>query len=286
MRKPVILYHENCPDGFAAAWAAWKRFGRKAEYYAISPNELPPVALKKREVYLLDNCYLTPALLNLRMMNEKVVVIDHHDTNAAHARHATETVFDVKHSGAVLTWKYFHPRKKVPTLLKYIEDGDLWRFRLPKAKPFLSYVYARPFDFKKYDMLARGMESARERKKYLALGKAIADYDRVLIEEAVWRAELVQFGGYKALAVNSSSKRFHSEVAHALLTRRPPVGIVWRIERGMIHVSLRSDGTVDVGKLAAQFPGGGGHPKAAGFTVPLSKGFPWKRLESVKEHGW
>ena len=32
------------------------------------------------------------------------------------------------------------------------------------------------------------------------------------------------------------------------------------------HVSLRSDGTVDVGEIASSF-GGGGHPSAAGFTL-------------------
>ena len=32
------------------------------------------------------------------------------------------------------------------------------------------------------------------------------------------------------------------------------------------HVSLRSDGTVDVGEIASSF-GGGGHTSAAGFTV-------------------
>ncbi|MDP3974718.1 MAG: DHHA1 domain-containing protein [Candidatus Jorgensenbacteria bacterium] len=275
-----MLYHANCPDGFGAAWSAWKRFGNKADYYPVSPNELPPVPLKKREIYLLDHCYLTPTLLKLRMMNEKVVAIDHHATNAPYVRHASEHVFDVKHSGAVLAWQYFHPKKKVPTFLKYVEDGDLWRFKLPQAKPLLSYLYSRPFDFKAWDVLARGMESARERKKYLMFGRVLADYDRMLVDKVAKRAELVQFGKYKVLAVNSSSGKHHSQVANVLRERHPPLSIVWRIERGMIHVSLRSDGTVDVGKLATQFPGGGGHPKAAGFTTPLSKGFPWRMLES------
>lgn len=280
MKKTVIIYHKNCPDGFAAAFAAWKKFGNRAEYYAVSPNELPPMPLRKREIYLLDHCYLTPTLLKLRMANEKVVAIDHHATNAPHARHATEHVFDVKHSGAVLAWQYFHPTKRIPALFRYIEDGDLWRFKLPQSRALFSYAYFRPFDFKEYDALMRGMESARLRKRYLVFGKFLADYDATLIREEAGKAELVQFGKYKVLAVNSTSKRHHSEVCHALREKRPPLSIVWRIERGMIEVSLRSDGTVDVGRLAAQFPGGGGHLKAAGFTVPLKNGFPWRMLES------
>lgn len=280
MKKPVILYHANCPDGFGAAFAAWKKFGNKADYYPIAPNKLPPAPLRQREIYLLDNCYLTPALLKLRIANERVTVIDHHATNAPHIQHASEHIFDAKHSGAFLAWQYFHPKKKVPLLIRYLEDGDLWRFKLPQAKALLPYVYSRPFDFREYDVLLKRMESARERKYFITLGKTLADYDAILVEEAVDRAELVQFGKYQALAVNSAAKRHHSEVGNALVKARPPVGIVWRIERGMIEVSLRSDGSVDAGKLAAQFPGGGGHPKAAGFTAPLSKGFPWRMLES------
>ncbi|MFH0806116.1 MAG: DHHA1 domain-containing protein [Candidatus Brennerbacteria bacterium] len=280
MKKPLILYHANCPDGFSAAWAAWKKFGKRAEYYPVSPNELPPILPKKREVYLLDHCYITPSLLKLRMANERVTVVDHHTTNASHIRHATEHVFDVKHSGAFLAWHYFHPKKKVPALIAYIEDGDLWRFKLQKAKMLLAYVYARPFAFKEYDMLARGMESARERKRFIELGKALEEYNQILVMEAVARAELVQFGKYKALAVNSSSKRFHSEIGQALREKRPPLGIVWRVERGMLYVSLRTNEGADAGKLAAQFPGGGGHPRAAGFTIPFKNVFPWKVLES------
>jgi len=283
MKKPVILYHENCPDGFGAAYAAWKKFGNKAEYFPIGPSQdqkqLSGIVLKGRYIYFLDVCVSLPTLLKLRMMNERVTVIDHHATNSSHIKHATEHVFDLNHSGAALAWQYFHPKKQVPMLLRYVEDSDLWRDKLPYTRPLCSYIHSHRFDFKTWDILAKNMESARERKRYLVLGKALEAYERVLVSEALERAELVQFGKYKALAVNSSSKRFHSEIGNALWRKRPPLGIVWRVERGAVNVSLRGDGSVDVSKVAKQFPGGGGHPNAAGFTVPLEKGFPWKWLE-------
>lgn len=282
MKNPAVLYHENCPDGFGAAFAAWKKFGRRAEYVPIPPGHTPDqlrgLLLRDREIYFLDVCVSLPTLLKLRALNRKTVVIDHHTTNASIVTHATEYRYDVRHSGAVLAWEYFHPKRKVPLLLRYLEDGDLWRWRLPKSKVLLSYVYARPFDFKEYEALMRGMESARERKRYFLFGELLAEYDAVLVREEVKKAELVQFGKYKVLAVNSTSKRHHSEVGHALLKVRLPFAMTWRIERGMIEVSLRSDGSVDVSRLAKQFPGGGGHPRAAGFSVPLERGFPWKWL--------
>ena len=46
-----------------------------------------------------------------------------------------------------------------------------------------------------------------------------------------------------------------------------------------MHVSLRSDGSVDVSKLAAKFKGGGGHKKSAGFSVDDLSKLPWKIIK-------
>jgi phosphoesterase RecJ-like protein len=45
------------------------------------------------------------------------------------------------------------------------------------------------------------------------------------------------------------------------------VACLLRERDGQVKVSLRGKGDVDVQRIAARF-GGGGHPNAAGFTVP------------------
>ena len=36
---PLIIYHDNCADGFGAAWAAYKKFGADgAEYLPMNYN--------------------------------------------------------------------------------------------------------------------------------------------------------------------------------------------------------------------------------------------------------
>jgi phosphoesterase RecJ-like protein len=49
---------------------------------------------------------------------------------------------------------------------------------------------------------------------------------------------------------------------------------------GEIHASLRSNGKVNVAKLAEKY-GGGGHKKAAAFIFnsSLYKKFPWKLVK-------
>ncbi len=38
----VVIYHKHCPDGFGAAYAAWKKFGDAAEYLPASYGDPVP----------------------------------------------------------------------------------------------------------------------------------------------------------------------------------------------------------------------------------------------------
>ena len=54
-KQIIVLYHGDCPDGFGAAFAAWKKFKDAAEYVALSRSDTPPLELvKNKEVYLPD----------------------------------------------------------------------------------------------------------------------------------------------------------------------------------------------------------------------------------------
>ena len=105
----VVMYHGNCPDGFCSAWAAWKKFGDSADYLPLF-RYAEFLTIKNKEVYMLDYCPNNPDdLKNLLADNKKVVVIDHHISEAESIKSVPEHVFDVNHSGAFLSWQYFHP---------------------------------------------------------------------------------------------------------------------------------------------------------------------------------
>src|SRR5262245_12247014 len=52
--KPLVLYHGQCLDGFAAAWVAFQRFGGGGEYRAVQFGEPLKVAVDGRDVLILD----------------------------------------------------------------------------------------------------------------------------------------------------------------------------------------------------------------------------------------
>lgn len=264
MKSIVVLYHSGCPDGFGAAWSAWKKFENRADYIRQDYQASPPNDLKNKEIYLLDFSYKPEITKKLALENKKVVLIDHHISAKETSKLVSESLFSLRHSGSVLAWKYFHPKKPVPKILKYIEDIDLWRFNLPATKKIAAFLNAYEFSFKTWEKLSRLLENTKTRKECMLRGALIEQYENNIIKDISSSAIKVNFEGRKILAANCPILR--SEIGHKLVEKRPPFSIVWREKGGRILVSLRSNGKVDVAKIAEKY-GGGGHKCAAGFVI-------------------
>jgi oligoribonuclease NrnB/cAMP/cGMP phosphodiesterase (DHH superfamily) len=275
-KKPLIIYHKNCQDGFGAAWVAWKKFGSKAEYFPAAHPSFPPKAVRGREVYMLDFCYSEEGMKYALKNASRVVVIDHHVSQREAVKFSTEKVFKMGNSGSVLSFKYFFPGKPVPKLLLHIEDKDIWKNSLKGSDEYLSYLETLDFDFKVWDKLIRDFEDAKKRKVFFEKGSSILSYREQDIKSLAASAEWVVFASRKCLAANSPF--YVSEAGHILATKAKGVGIVWCKKGNKLKVSLRSNGKVDVAKIAAKY-GGGGHKAAAAFAIevkgPVVK-LPWK----------
>ena len=279
MKNIVVIYHNDCTDGFSSAWSAWKKFGNRADYVGIDPGSRPLAGLTNKEIYMLDVIYPVQYLKKVVKENRKVVAIDHHFSNKEAFDLVENGLFDINHSGAVLSWNFFHPKEQVPKFIKYVEDMDLWRFKMPKTKEFISYMDTISFSFLNWDKIYKDTENKLKFREYVKKGELILSYQDTLIHRIIdGYAELVNFLGYKVYAVNSPL--FNSQIGNLLSRRLPPLGIVWsQSDNGKVHVSLRSDGTIDVSKLASKFKGGGGHKKSAGFYVEDLSKLPWKKIK-------
>lgn len=276
MKKIAVLYHTNCHDGFSAAWAAWKKFGNKASYIPVEPQTLPKEKIKNSEVYVIDASYHETAIQELLKNNNFVTVIDHHVSHRKDAEIASQWHFDLNHSGAVLAWQYFHPDKKIPRLLLHIEDLDLWKFKLPHSQEVDVILEFVKLDFRSWDKTVRNFESIRFRKIKFKEAVSMIRYKKMLIEKILRRAETARFAGYRASVVNSPV--FQSEIGHLLVNKSQPIAVIWFFKKEKFKVSLRSNGKVDVAKIAKKY-GGGGHKLAAGFSWPLNKKLPWQVIK-------
>jgi len=260
----LILYHDDCIDGFGAAWAAWRRFGEKAEYRAVTHGNPPPDVTGK-SVFILDFSYTRDVLLRMAGEAAALEVVDHHKTAQENLAGLDFCTFDMDRSGAVLAWNHFHPGTPVPELLAYVQDKDLWRWELARSREITCALRGHPFRFERWSQWAD--DWARWRETLAAEGDAILRYQQGVVDLLVASAAEIVLDGHKVRCANTPI--LQSEVAGQLAEGRP-FGAAWYEADGKRYYSLRSrDGGIDVSEVAKRF-GGGGHAKASGFSVAAS----------------
>jgi oligoribonuclease NrnB/cAMP/cGMP phosphodiesterase (DHH superfamily) len=274
----VCFYHAGCPDGFGAAWAVWRAWGDDARYVARGHED--PLPAHEHEGDLVVFVDIAPPNEPLRSLGEvasQVIILDHHISSRERLRSdltlvnalddaGHRVVFDLGHSGAVLAWRAFHAQSEPPALLAYVEDQDLWNWKLPRSREVNAAIGSYPRRFDVWDELAE-----RPWEELAAEGDPIVRAERLEVERALQGAHPLHIDGRRMEAVNSRYVR--SQIGHSLAGRAAfgePVGCVYRLAGSRVDASLYSIGEFDVSRIAAGF-GGGGHRNAAGFSVPLAR---------------
>lgn len=281
LKKVVVIYHDQCRDGFGAAYAAWKKFGDEASYIPRKTQDPVPEGIEHKELYIVDYSYNKAQLDELVANNKSVVVIDHHATSEEAVRSFKHNVFDMEHSGAVLAWKYFHPHKEVPKLLLYIEDHDLWKFQMEHNREFGAALGEYNQDFETWDKLVENLDDRDDFSKFISHGATIAGFEDKLVNKLLTFKEKIVFEGNEMYAVNCS-RLYRSIVANKLAELNKAEGklamaIVYYRYDGFVHCSLRSLDEVDVATMAQKY-GGGGHRNAASIRVKSFTELPFTFL--------
>lgn len=280
-KDTVVIYHKRCPDGFGAAYAAWKVFGDNALYVEAGYGDAPPEGLSGKEVYLLDFVFEREGdIEELEKVAKRLVVLDHHESSQALVEAVREHTFDNDRSGATIAWAHFHPSTPTPLLLQYIEDGDLYRFALKETRDMMTYLITQPYDFLVWDEMARALDTPSERDAFLTKAATYGEQYEKLCAIAVEAAKKVRFEEIECLFANSlPSITMRSHIGNLLCKKLPPIALVVSAHPDGFGVSIRGDGSVDVSKLAAKY-GGGGHAGSAGFFIPLTRDVPWVEIEA------
>ncbi|HFC11066.1 MAG TPA: hypothetical protein ENJ75_02680 [Candidatus Kaiserbacteria bacterium] len=281
MKEPrtIIIYHKNCPDGFGAAYSAWKKFGNDVEYLPSKPGVPPTEDFSGADLYFIDVCYPKDTMDKFAQTASSITVLDHHEGMRDVAT-SFPGVFDSAKSGATIAWSYFHPDTPVPLFLRYVENGDLYTFSLPDARAVLSYAYLKPFTFESWETIIKDVENPSTLASYIEKGKIYAEHSALLVENVADHADLVSFEGYECYLA-SVQNGFASDVGNILAKRKPPLAIALSMTPEVLHVSLRSikgADSVDVAKIAQKY-GGNGHPNASGFRIAWGDTLPWTPIK-------
>ncbi len=280
MTPDICIYHDHCDDGFAAAYAVWKRFGDDVKFVACQyGNDAPDVTGK--DVLIVDFSFKKDVMSQLAQDAKRIIVLDHHKTAEAElagfpslkcdgepltkerADEVTSGVgvcFDMDKSGCRLAWEYCFGASPMPDWFAAVEDRHLWRFNLCSTKEICIAIRSLPRDFDIWDMFTA--------ERLANDGVAIRRYVDMIIGNICDTAFEQEIAGHR-VPVAACSYDFVSETAHELLHRNPDAPFAACMVRSHdgVTYSLRSmDDRMDVSE-DAKANGGGGHRNAAGFRV-------------------
>ena len=271
--QPLVIYHgRRCPDGFAAALAAWLYYAGQAEFLGLdhgdirSVEELP--ALSGRAVYILDFSFSPDLMRAIEARAAKLVLLDHHKSAAekltGFACRCGGVHFDMTKSGARLAWEFFQPVTPLPDLVRFVEDRDIWVWRYPESAGFLAALDMEAFDFARWAEIAKF--SPEQLTDFMARGQAMDEKFSKLAADIAEGAQPVIFNGQHGLMVNAPGV-FHSLIGNMLSGKSGTFALMWNVGKsGGVKVGLRSQPGFDCIPLAESM-GGGGHAQASGFKM-------------------
>lgn len=280
VKKPLVLYHSPCRDGWAAAFLAklrWKDAELIGQQYQdpVIRDGSPLFTLRVdghpkgfdftgRDVILLDFTYPRETLLAIREHARSLVVLDHHASAKKDLEGLDFCVFDESRSGCGIAldeffpgWRSFGQSDPEPegyytapfdaTTVVYVatrcEAWDLWKHDLyPDVKTICAYLDVLDQTFEAWSEAFKVRDDVEVLDDMAARGEAILAYQRKQVERIAEHAHDGLWIDQKTPLRVCNTPVLQSEVGEFLYTERPDaVALVWyRGEDGPIRCSLRS----------------------------------------------
>jgi oligoribonuclease NrnB/cAMP/cGMP phosphodiesterase (DHH superfamily) len=302
MANTVVLYHQHCTDGFAAAYQVWRVFGANADYIGrdyvkatdVKYFEETIARCKDKKVFILDWSMPAEYIYKLAEVALQTVLLDHHQTAFEYfSKEAQLSGFgdnpssfmwdyitqngrrlfiklDNKKSGAKLAMDYFALSTNTFNnnfIVDRIDDRDRWVFQYPESRALHAFLNAEtPWSFEQWDRIVSDDEMLYDG---IQTGFALIKQIDVAVERMCRNAVSTSVLGVPAILVNSPI--YQSEIGDRLYTKyKDEMVLVWyAAETEQSNCSMRSlpGSDIDVAAIAQSF-GGGGHKHAAGCRIP------------------
>lgn len=273
----MVIYHAGCNDGYGSAFVAYNFLKKtcpetKVEFYPAFYNSSTYPEVKGKNVLVCDFSFKKNISEKMIKEANKFLILDHHKSAMKDLEQipAINKVFDMEHSGAYLTWKFFFGSEPVPKLISYIQDNDIWTKEMKMTHEFSAFINTVPKTFDEYGKLMD--------EKYLVQmieteGSGMLKQNNTNIMEAVRHSvvKFVEIDGKYYFVVHLNSTCLVSEIGNKVFEKFPNADFsaIYHIDdyTNTTQFSLRSmNDRADVSELASKW-GGGGHKCASGFKV-------------------
>lgn len=290
-----VLSHVDT-DGRFASYAAWKHFrgmgkASSVKFFEVQYNQPFPLDVdsltKDDQVYILDFSYDRTTMDNVFAKVRKLVVLDHHETAKDMLDGAIYAKFDMTKSGALLAWEYFFPNIDPPLVCLFVDDYDLhtWKYTIHTAA-FEAWVRYERIG-QNWEMWEKVCFNRQYLDEALIKGSVVVNVNESVIKSFIKTPGNVAFNSFYSdedvrkinYAVFNGMHFLRNEVSTVLYENNDiDMAIGWSVRGKEVIFSVRAPNPEKFSaKRYAEAHGGGGHPGAAAFGLPLDKG-----LELVK----
>lgn len=173
------------------------------------------------------------------------------------------TIFDMKRSGAGLSWDFLVGGER-NWLSNFVEDKDLWNWKWEGAREVNCCIESFPFTFEAWEKL-----ESQPIEKWIEEGEIILRYKQQLVNSICEKAQEVEVDGSNILVVNTNV--LQNEVCQHLAVDRDFSASWYENEEGKRIYSFRSKpGKRDVSLVAIKL-GGGGHFHSSSAKLDIGK---------------
>lgn len=267
-----VLYHSNSLDGFSAAFIIWQE---KCSTKDISSIEFGgtdygfvPHDIENKHVICLGFTYRKNSILSALEKSLSLTIIDNHIFDDSDIGENIKNNSKFRHIqiadkiSSIVVWNMLFDEIEAPALLRYIQDRELWEFKMTNTREIIAALSSYSLDFSSWFQLFH-----TPIEELLKEGFIIRRYQTELTKAVVKNSTRINFMGYSRIPIVNCPWFIMSEVV-GILSNNEQFAIGYFDTNNKRHFSLRSSvkSKVNVLKLAKAF-GGGGHKNAAGFTA-------------------
>lgn len=290
--EPLILYHADCLDGFAAAWVAWHAYP-DATFLPVAYNKPPPDVADKH-VFILDFSYPPDIITDMLRVAKHITMIDHHESTLQRQyplNQKLDLILDTSRCGAWLTLDYFRRQEEgkfssvfsaaVERLIEYIDDQDRHVLQMPRIHEVIAVLAAVPRTMPNWTKLAvqmheNAMDVFTQGAIILAARTQLAKEIAATAVQATWLWTEGMEDKVALPAVVCNCPHGMTGIVFELLVQQgqdnPDLVIFYQDSGASRRFSLRSTATGPIVRKLAECYGGGGHDHAAGFTMKTQHG--------------
>lgn len=297
----IVVYHANCIDGSAAAWAVSKAHPQKSAAYipyehsdsAAAENKIRAAISAGAEIYFVDVAPEKSFLDELMLSKLQAVhILDHHKSAADWLRgytaptHINTPALNIhvdiaQTSASKMVWQRLLPTEKPPAIFDLIArmDGDAKGLKTPEDFAAAALVDSKNIQttnnaFNTLKGLAKLSFNEMAKKGAPIVEDQTARIDDLLENTAFVQIQILpDTKPVKVPVVNANVRHFGRQISGRLvdLGKKAGSGVTfsWFMqETGAITMSIRTDGNPDASAIAEHLRRimgvtGGGHQDAA-----------------------